>query len=100
MEKFSKKKVMLKAGMPVLALALSIWGLSSLNGTSANTQAQIKLRDVSTVASNSQFAILDAKASEKEGEVGVGETVNCSENGSECTVTYNGGSATIKGKKQ
>ncbi|TKC12414.1 hypothetical protein FA048_02000 [Pedobacter polaris] len=100
MEKFSKKKLMLKAGMPVLALAMSIWGLSNLNGNEANSQTQIKLRDVSAVASNSQFAILDAKATEKEDEIGVGETVNCSENGSECTVTYNGGSATIKGKKQ
>ncbi|GGI26542.1 hypothetical protein [Pedobacter mendelii] len=99
MEKFSKKKMMLKAGMPALALALSIWGLSNLNGAQANSQTQIRLRDVSAVSSSSQFAILDAKASEKT-EIGVAETVSCSENGSECTVTYNGGTATINGKKQ
>ncbi|WP_316753693.1 hypothetical protein [Pedobacter gandavensis] len=97
MKKLLSKSVLLKSGLFMSALVVTVLGFSNLNGNPVNNQTEVKLRNVARVESSSAFAIRDAKASLD--LPAVAETVKCGENASGCTATLNGTAGTITGKK-
>jgi hypothetical protein len=96
MKNLFDKIAAVKSGLLASALILGALSFTATHTTQANNQAMVKLRGVSKVGLNSAFAVLDAEANTEPVQ---SETVNCGENTSGCTVTYNGESYTIGGKK-
>jgi hypothetical protein len=97
MKNLFDKIAAVRSGLLASALILGALGFTATHTTQANNQAVVKLRGVSKVGLNSAFAVLDAKAITVLVE---SESVSCGENTSGCTVTYNGETYTIGGKKQ
>jgi hypothetical protein len=96
MKNLFNKTTAVRSGLLASALILGALGFTATHTTQANNQAVVKLRGVSKVGLTSAFAVLDAKANTEPVQ---SETVNCGENTSGCTVTYNGESYTVNGKK-